>query len=448
VDSAAARTAQQRLLLRDLDDEWVQLLALSASPQQAQAYLQAALAPGSPLIAAQSAGRAGFLSRAAAAGGVPQSETLLLRLAAVTDASADWWRAALAEGLARGAQDQGVLALTARGRGALLTLAFDRAPTVRRAALQWLSASSPPAASGKPTEAPGELLSRAEALAVDARRAPEERADALRLLAILDPAPRAALFGRLVDPREPDEVQIAAVSALGRTPGDDAGTLLLTRWTTLRAPVRNEAAEVLLADPGRTRLLVAALQSGAVQAWALSFWQKRDLIMHDDPAIRALARPLLEEAPAEREKVLGRYAATLEAAGDPARGRAVFDSACARCHRFDGRGGEIGPDLGAVRNKAASLLLADILVPSRAIAQGYESYSVETTDGETLEGVIVRQTPAALVLRRGDEPERVVKREAIKALQVSPISAMPADLDQSVDVRQMADLIAFLTARR
>src|SRR6185436_11942939 len=199
--------------------------------------------------------------------------------------------------------------------------------------------------------------------------------------------------------------------------------------------------------PGRTRLLVAALQSGAVPAWSLSFWQKRDLIMHRDPALRALARPLLEEAAGERDKVLKRYQAALALTGDPARGRAVFDSVCARCHRFDGRGGEVGPDLGSVRNRAPSLLLADILVPSRAIAQDYESYSVETTDGETLEGVVVRQTPAALVLRRGDESERVVKRESIRSMLVSPISAMPADLDQSIDVRQMADLIALLTAR-
>jgi len=237
------------------------------------------------------------------------------------------------------------------------------------------------------------------------------------------------------------------VSALGRIPGDEAGKFLLQRWSSLRAPVRNEAAEVLLADPGRARLLVAALQSGEVQAWALSFWQKRDLIMHRDPAIRALARPLLEEPPAEREKILKRYEAALRLTGDPARGRAVFDSVCARCHRLDGRGGQIGPDLGSVRNRAPSLLLADILLPSRAIAQSYESYAVETTSGDTIEGVVVRQTPAALVLRRGDEPEHLVKREEIKSMQVSPISAMPADLEQAVDVRQMADLIALLTAR-
>jgi putative membrane-bound dehydrogenase-like protein len=447
VDSAASRAAQQKLLFRDLDDEWVQLAALSASAEQARAYLEGALAPGSPLIASESEGRAGFLRRAAAAGGSADAEALLIRLASARDASADWWRAALAEGLARGAQDEGGLVLTTRGRSALVSLASDRAPAVRGAALQWLSAASKSTKSGKLPEASRELLSRAEALATNASRPASERADALRLLAIVDPAPRAALFARLVDPREPDEVQVAAVGALGRVPGDDTGKLLLARWTTLRAPVRNEAAEVLLDDPGRTRLLVAALQAGEVQAWALSFWQKRDLIMHRDSEIRALARPLLEEPPAEREKVLKRYEAALAQNGDPARGRAVFDSACARCHRLDGKGGEIGPDLGSVRNRTPSLLLADILAPSRAIAQTYESYSVETTDGETLEGVIVRQTPSALVLRRGDEAERVVRREAIKSLQVSPISAMPADLDQSVDVRQMADLIALLTAR-
>ena len=447
VDSAASRAAQEKLLFRDLDDEWVQVAALSASPERAQAYLRAALVPGSPLTTAQSPGRAGFLRRAAAASGGADAEALLLRLDSATSPGADWWRAALAEGLALGARDKGALALTARGRGALVTLAFDRAPAVRRAALEWLSASAGAAASSRPPEASRELVSRAEALAVDARRPADERADALRLLAILDPAPRAALFTRLVDPKEPDEVQIAAVSGLGRIPGDDAAKLLLSRWASLRAPVRNEAAEVLLADPGRTRLLVAALQSGEVQTWALSFWQKRDLIMHRDPKIRALARPLLEEPAGEREKVLERYAAAVTRTGDRARGRAVFDSVCARCHRLDGRGGAIGPDLGSVRNRAPSLLLADILVPSRSIAQSYESYTVETTDGETLEGVVVRQTASALVLRRGDEAERVVKRESIRSMLVSPISAMPADLDQSIDVRQMADLIALLTAR-
>jgi putative heme-binding domain-containing protein len=113
----------------------------------------------------------------------------------------------------------------------------------------------------------------------------------------------------------------------------------------------------------------------------------------------------------------------------------------------DGAGGSVGPDLGSVRHRARPLLLSDILVPSASIAQSYESYVVETTGGETLEGVVVRQTEATLVLRRGDEPERVVPRAEIKAMRVSELSSMPGDLEQLVDVAQMTDLLAFLTAR-
>ena len=145
--------------------------------------------------------------------------------------------------------------------------------------------------------------------------------------------------------------------------------------------------------------------------------------------------------------MLARYKAALERDGDPARGRAVFDAACARCHRMDGAGGSVGPDLGSVRHRARPLLLNDILVPSASIAQSYESYVVETTDGETLEGIIVQQTDETLVIRRGDEPERTLPRSEIKAMRVSELSAMPGDLEQLVDVGQMADLLAFLTAR-
>src|SRR5262249_28830837 len=291
------------------------------------------------------------------------------------------------------------------------------------------------------------VLKRAEAVATKADEAAVRRADALRLLAVLDPAPRKDLFQRLLDPREPDEVQAAAIAGLARVSGDDVGALLLSRWRSFSGPVRSEAANALLADPGRTRLLVAALRAGDVQTWSLDFGQKRDLIMNDDPEIRALARPLLEQPPEEREKVLKRYEAALDKTGDPRRGREVFDRVCAKCHRLDGKGAEVGPDLGSVRNRAPSLLLADILLPSRAIAQGYESYVVETEGGDVVEGTIGSQTPTAVALRREGGQERVVPRSTIKKMYASNLSAMPADLDQQVDVQQMADLLALVTGR-
>ena len=170
--------------------------------------------------------------------------------------------------------------------------------------------------------------------------------------------------------------------------------------------------------------------------------------MHEDAAVRAEAHALLEEKPGEREQVLKRYEAALDGPADAARGEQVFRAVCAKCHRLQGAGSEVGPDLGTVRNRPASLLLKDVLIPSQSIAQGYEAYVVERSSGGIEQGVLAGQTPTTIVLHREGGQELVIPRADIKRLYVSQLSAMPADLEQQVSERQMADLLEYLTKLR
>jgi putative heme-binding domain-containing protein len=211
--------------------------------------------------------------------------------------------------------------------------------------------------------------------------------------------------------------------------------------------VRDAAADALLSDPSRTRALLAAIRSGAVQPWTLTFGQRADIIMNPDPEIRQAGRALLEATPQEREAVRRRYEAALDRAGDVARGKEVFGRACAKCHVLDGVGSAVGPELGTVKNRAPEALLEDILLPSRAIAQKYESYVVETRDGATEIGVLAAQTPTSVVLRREGGQESTVLRKDVASLSVSNVSAMPSDLEAAIDPAQMADLIAYLKRR-
>src|SRR5262249_23361486 len=197
---------------------WGQGGAVRGSPQSAESYLKKALAPGSPYTASETAGRARFLRRAASTVGArPANEVdaLLARIADASNAKDDWWRVAVADGLSRGAQERGALAASPRGHATLVDLAFDRQTGVRRAALQMLAAT-------KPTERPrtAATVRRAETLAADADAPADRRADAIGLLAVLDPTPHADLFRKCVDPRIPDEVQAAAVQALGKISSD------------------------------------------------------------------------------------------------------------------------------------------------------------------------------------------------------------------------------------
>ena len=96
--------------------------------------------------------------------------------------------------------------------------------------------------------------------------------------------------------------------------------------------------------------------------------------------------------------------------GNAERGRAVFLSskaACSTCHRVGTSGGQIGPDLttiGAIR--AGRDLIESIVFPSSTIAQGFEQYTVITTEGRAISGTMARQNDRhnriARFERRGD----------------------------------------------
>jgi putative membrane-bound dehydrogenase-like protein len=479
MDTDAARAAHERRLLGSLDDDWMQVAGLSASSARAATLLARVL--GAPRVRAseseivrtaeRQSGRAEeanlldretparvrffeHLASIVAARGRAGEIDLAIRLretlrrttvraagtSAGARAGADWWRAALLRGLAAG------LRTSTAGRDAVRVRQVDvlrffetGGPEVRRAALTLVDAAG--FAHEPWTDA---SVSRAARIAWSPRADPAARADALTLLRLAGPAPYETRLRDLVAPREPEVVQVAAIRALRGLPGDAIGRLLIERWPELTPAARAVAAQGLLGDPSRATLLLRAMASGAVPAWTLGFWEKRDLVMHEDPAIRAEARALLEERPAERAAIVARYAAALDLTGDAARGREVFTRVCAVCHRLDATGDQdLGPDLATVRHRPLSALLTDILVPGRSIAQRYETWVVERVSGGTETGVLGGQTPTSVTLRLPGR-ETVIARRDIKAMRVLPQSAMPPDLDRVIDPQQMADLLRFI----
>ena len=172
-------------------------------------------------------------------------------------------------------------------------------------------------------------------------------------------------------------------------------------------------------------MLVKAIENDQVQPWTLQFGQRLGLLMNEDEQIRENSRKLLMQQPEEREKVIEQYEEGLAMSGDAARGREVFDNAYAKCHKFNGDGKEVGPDLGEVRNRPREVLLADILMPNQTISQGYEAYVVQTASAGTIEGVMGPQTSTTITLRQEEGKEQVIRREDIRNFYAANLSAMP-----------------------
>ena len=185
---------------------------------------------------------------------------------------------------------------------------------------------------------------------------------------------------------------------------------------------------------------LASLQSDALRAATAKF----PAAVRD--RIELLAAGLNVDAPKQKAR-LDQLAQTL-LDGDKARGHLVFNgakAACASCHAIGYRGGQIGPDLtrvGAIRTERD--LLESIIYPSASFVRSYEPVVVVTKDGETRSGLIKRETSDSMMVVSGPANEQQIARSEILEIHPGKVSVMPEGLDQQLQPRELADLIAFL----
>ncbi len=88
--------------------------------------------------------------------------------------------------------------------------------------------------------------------------------------------------------------------------------------------------------------------------------------------------------------------------GNVAEGRVVFNTTgtCNKCHIVNGIGREIGPNLSEIGKKLSKqAFFESILYPAAGISHNYESYTVVTTGGEVLTGLIVSDTAEGITLK-------------------------------------------------
>lgn len=138
------------------------------------------------------------------------------------------------------------------------------------------------------------------------------------------------------------------------------------------------------------------------------------------------------------------------AAGDPARGKAVFaKAACASCHQLGAEGVAFGPNLSdsIKRLKGDGLaMLTEILEPSRTIDEKYRNYNFDLTDDETVNGLILKEDAAGVTLRTGPGEAQVqtLPKKMIKTRRPSALSLMPAGLLNTLAREEVLDLLAYL----
>ncbi len=138
--------------------------------------------------------------------------------------------------------------------------------------------------------------------------------------------------------------------------------------------------------------------------------------------------------------------------GSEESGRQVFfgktEVSCVRCHRIDGTGGNVGPNLSGLGLARDRKYILDSLVnPNKVITDGYAQVKVQTIDGLIYIGIVQNESDTQLQLLDADGKKVLIPQEDVDGVKPG-LSAMPDDLIKQMSHNEIRDLVEYLASRK
>jgi quinoprotein glucose dehydrogenase len=278
------------------------------------------------------------------------------------------------------------------------------------------------------------------------------RVDALQALLALDPERGlAAIVAAAADPDpavRKEGVRLAPRLEAGRAVG-------VLKAASEEGPleVRQAALAALSGIPGEPVDALFAHFLDRLLEGSLAAALHLDVLEGASRRNREILRERLARYEAKRrpEDPLGANREALEG-GDAATGRKIFFErstvACLRCHKAEGKGGDVGPPLDRIaKDRTREQILESILFPNRQITQGYGQEILRTASDTVEVGRIRSETDSHLVLVLADGREKRLAKADLLGRKPG-LSAMPDDIAKSLTKRDLRDLVAYLSGLR
>jgi putative membrane-bound dehydrogenase-like protein len=287
------------------------------------------------------------------------------------------------------------------------------------------------------------------AAARDPKRPPQARAAAVRDLAVarLDEAKRPLLEMLLSE--NDVELRQEVCRALSGLDGDDIPAAVLKGWKGYPPPVRVEAVNLLAGRKDWAGKLLDAVGDRTVPRTDLTDNTILRLRAFKDSKLDDRIKAVwgnIRDTPPDLNKLIeqmrgevGRGTASFE------RGRKVFDNQCAKCHKFEGRGHDVGPALdGAARD--IEYLLVNVLDPNRVIGAPYFQRFVVLKKGQVETGLLAAEDADTITLKNENAALKVIAKKDVERVEVKELSLMPEGLTKNMSVQDFRDLIRYVMA--
>lgn len=250
-------------------------------------------------------------------------------------------------------------------------------------------------------------------------------------------AAREALL-QLTSAENPEPLVIESIRALGAVGGESVGDEFIKQWRTYTPAAQAVAAEVLVSRRPWTIALLSAIEAKTVAAADLPAAAIRALGQSNDPTIRQRATEVIgriRPPGADKQKIIESKKRMILRGGEPdmRAGRELTKQHCLVCHKLNGEGADVGPDLTGSGRSTLDALLANVIDPNQIIGKGFENVEVETKDGRSVSGRLVEDTASHVKLLSSGPKEEIIARSDIEQMRVSELSVMPEGLEQMPD---------------
>ncbi len=317
----------------------------------------------------------------------------------------------------------------------------DSSPVLRAFALRLLPTAPRPSSDGGPI-----VRSFPAGLDVDLLRTLLDVNDAMLSLEVIRtcagnaPATHSLLTEIADDTDRDPSLRAEAVAGLASVSADHLG-LLLRLCDDDQSEVREEALRCLRSQQ------LSQQQLAAVKQIQQRHPTSSDLV-HAVTDLKSLihGRPPVEDIKAWQSLLDG-----IESPPNAAAGRRIFHHArvtsCSNCHRHQGRGNVVGPDLTSLgkryKTDERASLLKSILTPSADMAPEFQPRTIVLKDGRTYTGIRLRSYTKEQLR---DATGRTITFDTgeVESIVDARISFMPNGLADTLTIRELRDLIAFL----
>jgi putative membrane-bound dehydrogenase-like protein len=245
-------------------------------------------------------------------------------------------------------------------------------------------------------------------------------------------------------------VRRAALSALQHFEDPEVGWNIIHNYKDfpVEEGVRAHVLSLLSKRQDWAITLMQAVEVGRIKPQEFSFEVIERLKLYKEPEIaRTVAKYWnnARQTPIELQARMKAVATLVSnSSGDSRKGREVFVSLCASCHKLHGEGQSIGPELTGYERDNLDFLVLAIVDPNAAIREEYTNFELEASDGLLLTGFIVERGPHSVTIEDGEQGRVTVDKTRIKSLKASPASRMPDGLLDAISEEQTRDLFAYL----